>query len=197
MNDAIRSKNSRTMAISVEYFINLVTIRARAAFMIALGEKVIYTLKKEDPHLFSLSRGLLDISWSWEESLSASPLEIYEYLDSSDEDFAKAEDLSLACQFEGKPEPLQTAILTIVNAGCIVTKYAYQIMENDKMPPVIVAESSEEVIIPAVAEGVIEMKLVDKAWIERAISYLMSNYESDDPNALGEPIKREELMSLA
>jgi hypothetical protein len=81
--------------------------------MIALAEKVINVLK-EDPHVFSLSRGLLDKSWLWEESLSISPPEIYEYLDSSNEDIVEAQELSLCCQFDDEtPEPVFTAIVTI------------------------------------------------------------------------------------
>jgi hypothetical protein len=185
------------MKIPVEQFVDSVTIRAKAALMIVLGEKIIDVLQ-EDPHIFSLSRGLLDKSWLWEESLGASPREIFEYLESSKED-AEGEELSLVCQFDDEetPEPLLTVIQTIINTGCIVVKYAYQIMDNDRMPPVIVMETFEERDIPIGIEGVIEMNLVDEAWIERAISYLMSNYQSNDHDELGEPIKREELMSLA
>jgi Immunity protein Imm6 len=185
------------MKISIEQFINSVTVRAKATLMIALGEKVIDVVK-EDSHVFSLSRGLLDKSWLWEESLGASPREIFEYLESSKED-TEGEDLSLVCQFDDEetPEPLLTAIQTIINTGCIVVKYAYQIMDNDAIPPVIIMETFDDRDIPIGIDGVIERKLVDEGWIEQAMSYLMANYKSNDPNALGAPIKREELMNLA
>jgi hypothetical protein len=48
------------MEMLVEEFVDSVTIRAKAALMIVLGEKVIDTLR-ENPHVFSLSRGLLDL----------------------------------------------------------------------------------------------------------------------------------------
>jgi Immunity protein Imm6 len=186
------------MENSVERFIKSVTLRAKAALMIVLGEKVIDILK-EDKNVFSLSRGLLDKSWLWEESLGAYPREIFEYLESSREDFVERQDLSLVCQFDDEetPEPLLTAIQTIINTGCIVVKYAYETMDSERMPPTIIGETFEDRDIPIGIDGVIEMKLVDEAWIERAMSYLMSNHRSDDPNALGEPINREELMSLA
>jgi hypothetical protein len=186
------------MKISTDQFINSVTLRAKAALMIVLGEKVMGILK-ENPHVFSLSRGLLDQSWLWEESLSASPEEIFEYLESSNEDMVEAQELSLVCQFDNEetPEPFLRAILTVINTGCIVVKYAYKIMDDDSMPPAIVMESSEEVILPAVIEGSIKMKFVDEVWMERAMFYLMSNYGTDNPNSLGKPIKREELLSLA
>jgi hypothetical protein len=46
------------MTIFIEQFINSVTVRAKAALMIALGEKIIDVLQ-EDPHVFSLSRALI------------------------------------------------------------------------------------------------------------------------------------------
>jgi Immunity protein Imm6 len=185
------------MKILVEIFLDSVSLRAKAAFMIALGEKVI-DLLKEDKNIFSLSRNLLDKCWLWEEALGAAPLEIYEYLDSSNEDIVEAQELSLTCQIDLKaPKPILTAIITIINTGSIVVKYAYEVMGNDQWPPVSITETSEDRNIPAVVEDIIENKVIDGIWIERAMSYLMSNYKSDDPNALGEPIKREELMSLA
>jgi Immunity protein Imm6 len=185
------------MKMLIEQFINSVSLRAKAALMIVLSEKIMYLLE-EDENVFSLSRHLLDKSWLWEESLGASPREIFEYLESSKED-TEGEELSLVCQFDDEetPEPLLTAIQTIINTGCIVVKYAYEIMDSERMPPTIIGETFEDRDIPIGIDGVIEMKLVDEAWIERAMSYLMSNHRSDDPNALGEPIKREELMSLA
>jgi hypothetical protein len=185
------------MKISLEQFIKSVTMRAKAVFVIVLAEKVIDILR-EDENVFSLARNLLDKSWLWEESLGASPLEIYEYLDSSNEDIVEAQDLSLICQFDRKtPEPILTAIHTVINAGCIVVKYAYEIMDSNSMPPTIIGETFDDRDIPIGIESVVKMNLIDEAWIERAISYLMLTHKSDDPNALGEPIKREELMSLA
>lgn len=185
------------MKISTEQFINSVTLRARAAFMIVLGEKIIDILKGNS-NVFSLARGLLDKSWLWEESLDASPLEIYEYIDSSSEDIVEAQELSLCCQFDRKaPKPIFTATVVITNAGCIVVKYAYQVMDSDAMPPVIIMETDENIVISAAVDSVIKMNLIDEAWIERAMSYLMLNHKSNNPNALGKSIKREELMSLA
>ncbi len=154
------------MEILIEKFIKSVTLRAKAAFMIALGEKVI-DLLKEDKNVFSLSRNLLDRCWLWEESLGASPREMYEYLDSSNEDMAKAETLSLICQFDNEetPEPFLTSTLTVINTGCIVVKYAYQVIDDDAVPPVIVIETSEVENIQAVADGLIKMNLVDTEWI--------------------------------
>ena len=43
------------MKISIEQFINSVTVRAKAAFVTTLGEKVVDVLK-EDRNIFSLSR---------------------------------------------------------------------------------------------------------------------------------------------
>jgi hypothetical protein len=192
------NKVSKGMKISTEQFVNSVTIRAKAAFMIVLGEKVIDVLKG-DPHVFSLCRGLLDKSWLWEESLSVYPREIFEYLESSKEDFVERQELSLVCQFDDEetPEPILSAIQTIINTGCIVVMYAYQIMDSDAIPPVIIMETFEDRDIPVGIDGVIEMNLASETWIDQAMSYLMSNHKSDNPNTLGKPIKREELMSLA
>ncbi len=186
------------MNIPIEQFINSVTMRAKAAFVITLAEKVIDILEK-DENVFSLSRTLLEKCWSWEESLGASPLEIYEYLDSSNEDMAEAEARSLICQFDDyeTPEPSLTAIHTVINAGCIVVKYAYETMDSNSMPPTIIGETFDDRDIPIGIESVVKMNLIDEVWIERVISYLMSNHKSDNPNALGEPIQREKLMSLA
>ena len=90
----------------------------------------------------------------------------------------------------------ESAIHTVINAGCIVVKYAYEVMESNSMPPTIIGETFDNRDIPIGIESVIKTNLVDEVWIERVISYLMLNYKSNDPNALGKPIKREELMSF-
>jgi hypothetical protein len=166
------------MSISTESFISSVTQRARLAFMLTLGEKTIDILQ-DKPHVFKLARNLLDTSWLWEESLSISPFEILEYLESSSEDFHERETLSLVCYFDNTtPRP----ILSDVEGGLI---------------PDIIAKFEEEEAIPGTVSLIVESQLISKSWVERAISFLMSNYRSSDPNTLGEPIKREELMGLA
>jgi Immunity protein Imm6 len=180
----------------VETFMNSVTIRAKTAFMLTLGEKIIGVLK-DNPDIFPLARNTLDSSWLWEESLSVSPREIFQYLDATEIDYFNSEKLSLICKFDSKtPEPTLTAIMTIINAGCLSVKYAYETIK-EICPFDIIDETHEQDAIPGVIEEILENRLIDEAWLKKAMSYLMLNYGSNDPNALGEPIERDELMSLA
>jgi hypothetical protein len=185
------------MNISVEDFINSVTQRARLAFMLVLGEKTVEILQ-EDPTVFSLARNLLDYSWSWEESLSVSPFEIFEYLESSSEDFDERETLSLVCQFDTKtPKPTLAAILSTINAGSLAVMYACQVSGvRGGLIPDIIANLEEEDAIPGTISLITENHLIDELWIQKAMSYLTKNYGADDPDLLGEPVKREELMNL-
>jgi Immunity protein Imm6 len=185
------------MGISAEDFINSVTQRARLAFMLSLGEKTVRILQ-DDPNVFSLARNLLDQSWSWEESLNVSPFEIFEYLESSSEDFDERETLSLVCQFDTKtPKPTLAAMLSSINAGSLAVMYACQVSGvRGGLIPDIIANLEEEEAIPGTVSLISETQLIDRLWIERAMSYLTKNYGTDNPNSLGEPIKREELMNL-
>jgi Immunity protein Imm6 len=185
------------MHISVEQFLDSVTLRAKAAFVIVLGEKTIEILQ-DDSNTYALARNLLDHSWLWEESLSVSPFEIHEYLESSSEDPVEQEKLSLVCQFSRKtPEPTLTAIMTSINAGCLTVKYAFEVLDGDRSCiPDIIVETHELDFIPNSVEDIINHHLIDKVWIEKAMSYLMENYGTGNPNSLGKPIKREELMNL-
>jgi hypothetical protein len=166
---------------------NAITVRARAAFYLAITESLFDAIRQEDEG-YAQARESLDMCWMWVEGESVEADTIYEYLTNEDD----VDVLSTASAIE---DPIKSpAWDTVVTALYYVIWQIYR-AEGEKYLPADVDEVNEEIINDHLANAK-KSKGFQENQFKELKEYLLAEYPVDEKNQLGEPISRSTIINI-
>jgi hypothetical protein len=172
---------------TMTHFISAVTIRARAAFYLAIAESLFSVIKQEDEG-YPQARKSIDMCWMWVEGKSVKADTIYEHFTNEDD----VDVLSTASAIE---DPVKSPAW-----NCVVTALYYVIWqvykaEGEKYLPADVDEVNEEIIYDHLANAK-KSKNFHEHQFENLKEYLLENYPIDVVNPLGKLIRKSTIINM-
>jgi hypothetical protein len=168
-------------------FISAITIRARAAFYLAVSEDLFDAIKISDEG-YSQAREALDKCWLWLEGKQISGNTLYEYL-------ANENDTGVATFESMVDDPSKSpAWNTLVMSLAYVIWQEYKI-EGEKYLPADIEEVSEAMIDEFLAFAS-ESENFNKTKLDKLEQYLLNEYASKTADEQGNFIRKNEIMGL-
>lgn len=169
-------------------FISSITIRARVAFYLAIAESLFNVIKKDEKG-YAEARNALDKCWKWLEGEEVAGDTLYESLENEDDTGL----LVFGSMAAGNP--LKLAVWnTLATALMYVIWQAYEVEGEKYLPQTI--EEVNETMIDDLLSCASESDQFNVSWFEELKQYLLEKYPANEPNQLGKPIGKTEVMDL-
>jgi hypothetical protein len=164
-------------------FVEMVTIRARVAYVLGIAEHIISDIKS-DSSGYLLAKEAIKTAWAWQNNASVSADVLNEYLMNEDEE-------GLLIHEQEASEDMVSAWVTITTAIAYVAWHAYQ--QKDEFPPGALCEDRYDVV-EQVIEYASKTNVYDADFVNKLSEYLISSFRTKNANELGKPINREEFL---
>jgi hypothetical protein len=168
-------------------FIYKITIRARVALYLAVAESLVNIIKEEDEG-YTEARNALDKCWKWLEGEEIAGDTLYECLENEDDTGL----LVFGSMAAGNPLEL-SVWNTLATALMYVIWQAYKAEGEKYLPQTI--EDVNETMIDDLLSCANESKQFNILWLEELKQYLLEKYPTSEPNQLGKPIDKTEVMN--
>lgn len=163
--------------------IHTTTIRARAAFVLAVAEDVFAVIRIGR----DLAREALNAGWEWEEKGNGTGDSLYDFFENPEEEGL--------WRYESQaPEEEKNAWTTLTSAMCYVTWHAYR-TDGAKSMPTPIEEVSEDVVAQTV-EVARKIPCFREERVDRIEEFLNSNCQAARPEDLGTGIRRNLILDI-
>jgi Immunity protein Imm6 len=169
-------------------FIYKITIRARVALYLAVAESLFNYIKKDEKG-YAQARSALDKCWKWLDGEEVAGDTLYEYLENEDDTGL----LVFGSMAAGNP-PKLAVWNTFATALMYVIWQAYEVEGEKYLPQTI--EEVNETMIDDLLSCATESNQFNISWFEELKQYLLEKYPANEPNQLGKPISKIEVMEL-
>lgn len=164
-----------------------VNIDAKAAYFLALSEKVLDKLTEFD--WFPTARKSMDLCWEWIEEKKYSGLDMYIEIDDEDEGLFVV--TTLIDPFSGNSQA-ESAFWCVLDAVSYTIRRAYIYDEEENKVPQPIEPVNDENTPDEFMEEIRKVEGYQEEWAEHLKQYLIENY----PAGSKKKIKREELLKL-
>jgi hypothetical protein len=164
-----------------------VNMDARAAYFLALSEKVLDKLTKFD--WFPAIRKSMDLCWKWIEEKKLSGLDMYLEIDDEDEGLFVV--TTLTDPFSGNSQA-ESAFWCVLDAVSYTIKQAYILAGEQNEVPQPIEPVNDENTPNEFMEEIKKVNSYQEEWAERLKEYLLKHY----PSGSDKKIQREELLNI-
>jgi Immunity protein Imm6 len=169
--------------------IGSMTIRARAAYLLVIAE-YIFQVVNPDHSDYPLARAAFEGCWSWVAGSNLSAWEVYCL--HTDENM-NLQPIGLGFTAYDEPDPIQQNIWYYLDG--VVMYIAWHLFKYERNTIPADLELEGEGFVDEVIRTAIETNRFEESQYESLKQYLLETYPATEPDELGSPITREEVMA--